>query len=117
MSDLYIVTVTLTTKTQHQLFFDTPGKARDAYAALTHNQTHLNGPAAVQIEDDYGCNMSLRCMDIVAVEERNWTRQQESQVEAQLHQARAQARGQRRAASDPELKFLASAPQPGMLRA
>lgn len=117
MPDLYIVTITLTTKTQHQLFFDMSAKARTCYDEISARMTHLNSAAAISVRDDYEANITLRAMDIVCVEERNWNRQQDSQIEAQMHQAKAQARGQRRAAADPELKFLAQAPPAGMLRA
>jgi hypothetical protein len=117
MSDLMIITVTLTTKTQHQLFFDNSGKAREAYITLAGQLTHLNGPTGVEVTDEYGCRMSVRLMDVVSVEERVFNRQRDAMVEAELIGARANARGQQRAASDPTLKLLAQAQGPGMLRA
>ena len=116
---MYLLTVVFgPMATQCALLFKTKEAAEKAYESFSIIPLQTHGPTATfRLEDDFGQRVCLSSADLRGIMLEDMSHSQLAHIERALHQAKMQAKGQKMAQADPELREAARGPavlSPGM---
>jgi hypothetical protein len=116
---MYLLTVIFgPMATQWALLFKTKEAAEKAYDSFSIVPLQTHGPTATfALEDDFGQRIRLSSAELRGIMLEDMAASQLAHIERALHQAKMQAKGNKIAQTDPELREAARGPavlSPGM---